>query len=120
MANRFISRILHGPAERVDAPLGGTRAEAVQRLQVGISGIVIMLLLVTLADVVRDRADQTDSEAVPQAAATVEPEEAEVPQSDPLAEAGVVPELPAEPAPTPSPTATASVLRDDIRQTETE
>ena len=68
----------------------------------------------------RDRADQTDAEAVPEAAATVEPEAAEAPQSDPLAEAGVVPELPAEPTPTPSPTATASVLRDDILPSDTE
>jgi hypothetical protein len=112
MANRFLDRIMHGPADRVDAPLGGTREEAVQRLQVGISGIVVMLLLVGLADVVRDRAEQTDAAAVPEAAATVEPEAVDAPQTDPLAEAGVVPELPAEPAPSPTPT--ASVLRQDI------
>ncbi|MDN3646029.1 hypothetical protein QWY75_07405 [Pontixanthobacter aestiaquae] len=110
MANRFIRRILHGPAEQADAPLGGTRAEAIQRLQVGLSGIGLMIILVALADVVSERAEQTDAASVPEAVATVEPESTEAPQSDPLAEAGVVPELPAEPDPTP----TASVLRQDI------
>lgn len=116
MANRFISRILNGPAEQVDAPPSGARAEAVQRLQVGISGIVIMFMLVMLADIVRDGADQTEAAAVPEAAATVEPEPTVTPKADPLAEAGVVPEVPAEPR--PSPTATASVLRNDIRTRE--
>lgn len=112
MANRLLKRIMHGPADQVGAPLGGTRAEAMQRLQVGISGIVVMLLLVGLADVIRDRAQQTDAAAVPEAAATVEAEPVDAPQTDPLAEAGVVPELPAEPVPSSTPT--ASVFRPDV------
>ncbi|MXO89536.1 hypothetical protein [Pontixanthobacter aquaemixtae] len=114
MANRFLSRILHGPTEAPDVPLGGTRAEAVQRLQVGISGVVLMIMLVYLADVIRDRADETEAAVAPEAVATVAPEPTETPKSDPLAEAGVVPELPAEP--TPSPTPTASVLRNQNEQ----
>ncbi len=97
MANRFLERIMHGPADDGSVPLGGTRAEAIQRLQIGASGIFVIVLLVALADVVRDRADQTDAEAVPEAAATIAAEVEAPPQSDPLADAGVVPDLPADP-----------------------
>lgn len=102
MANRFIERIIHGPSDADAAPLGGTRAQALHRLQIGVSGIVVMIMLVALADVVRDRADQAEAESVPDAAATTAPETVDTPQSDPLADAGVVPDLPAEPAATPT------------------
>lgn len=98
MANRFLERIMHGPADAGAMPLGGTRSEAVQRLQIGISGIVVMIMLVTLADTIRDRAEETDASAVPAASATTEPDATPTAQSDPLAEAGVVPDLPADPA----------------------
>ena len=75
------------------APLGGTRAEAVQRLQFGVGGLVAMILLVGIANIVVDRARETEATTVPQAAATVE---AEASQSDPLVDAGIVPDLPAE------------------------
>jgi len=97
MANRFLERFMHGPADDGSSSLGGTRAEALQRLQVGMSGIVAIVLLIALADIVRDRADQTDAEAVPEAAATVAPEPTNTAPSDPLAGAGVVPDLPADP-----------------------
>lgn len=77
------------------APLGGTRAEAVQRLQVGLSGIAAMVLLVGLANVIQNRARETEELAVPGAAPTTEPTEAPQ-QRDPLADAGVVPDLPVE------------------------
>ncbi|WP_271077147.1 hypothetical protein [Aurantiacibacter sp. MUD61] len=82
-------------------PLGGTRAERVQRLQVGLFGIVAMVLLIGLADIVISRAQQTEAITVPDAAPTVEPTETAAPR-DPLSDAGVVPELPAEPTPTTS------------------
>lgn len=88
--------------EREGAPLGGTRAEATQRLQVGLSGIAAMVLLVGLASIIGNQAEQTELEAVPDAAPTTEPTEAP-PQRDPLADAGVVPDIPAEPTPSPSP-----------------
>jgi hypothetical protein len=53
------------------APLGGTRSEAVQRLQVGLSLLAGVILLIGLANVIEDRAKETDAAAVPQAAATV-------------------------------------------------
>ena len=81
-----------------DVPLGGTRAQAVHRLQIGIAGVVLMVLLVGLASLVQDRAREVDASSVPAAAATTEPSAART-QADPLVEAGVVPDLPAEPKP---------------------
>lgn len=79
----------------VPAPLGGTRAQAMQRLQVGASLLVGIVLVVGLANVIEDRAKQADAQAVPDAASTVEATAA-APAVDPLADAGVVPDLPAE------------------------
>ena len=85
------------------APLAGTRAERIQRLQIGLIGISAMVLLLGLADIVTERAQQTQADAVPEAAPTVEPSET-APPRDPLADAGVVPELATSPTPTASPT----------------
>lgn len=90
-----------GAAPPEGAPLGGTRAEAVQRLQVGLFGICAMILLVGLASIIGNQADITQEGAVPDAAPTTEPTEA-APQRDPLADAGIVPDIPAEPTPTPT------------------
>ena len=84
------------------APLGGTHAQAMQRLQIGLAGLGAMVLMIGLANVIMDRAQQTEADAVPQAAATVAAEPVAPPQNDPLAEAGVVPDLPADPNPTPT------------------
>lgn len=81
---------------REGAPLGGTKAEATQRLQVGLAGVGSMVLLVGLASIIGNQADRTQDAAVPDAAPTTEPVEAP-PQTDPLADAGILPELPAEP-----------------------
>ncbi len=109
---------MHGPADKRAMPLGGTNAEALQRLQIGAAGIVVMLLLVTLADVITERADRAEAEAVPEAAATVAPEPTEAPQSDPLVDAGVVPDLPAETAEEPE--QEAAILPEQGPATETE
>ncbi len=82
--------------ERDGAPLGGTRAEAIQRLQVGLFGLFSMVLVVGVANIIYNRAQQTEELAVPEAAPTTEPTEAP-PQRDPLADAGVVPDIPTEP-----------------------
>lgn len=81
---------------RDGAPLGGTKAEANQRLQVGLTGIGSMVLLVGLASIIGGQAARTEMAAVPDAAPTTEPIEVS-PQSDPLADAGIVPDIPAEP-----------------------
>lgn len=83
-------------------PLGGTRAESMQRLQVGASLLLGIILIVGLANVIEERAKQSDRAAVPEAAATVAPPDS-APANDPLADAGVVPDLPAQPSPTAVP-----------------
>jgi len=84
------------------APLGGTKAEARQRMQVGLAGLLTMVLLVSLASVLGSQADQAEEQAVPDAASTTEPTEAAT-QRDPLADAGIVPEIPTEPEPEATP-----------------
>ncbi len=85
----------NGGDERDGAPLGGTRAEAVQRLQVGLFGLFSMVLVVGVANIVYNRAQQSEAAAVPDAAPTTEPTEAP-PQRDPLVDAGILPDIPAE------------------------
>ncbi|QZH75462.1 MAG: hypothetical protein JY451_02255 [Erythrobacter sp.] len=97
--------------ETLSSPLGGTRAERIQRLQVGLFGVLSMVLLIGLADVVISRAQLTEASAVPEAAPTVVAEETDAPR-DPLADAGVVPALP--PQPTASPTGRAAPRAGDI------
>lgn len=81
-------------------PLAGTRAQSLHRLQVGISLLLGIVLIVGLANVIEERAKQSEDNAVPEAAATVAPTPAST-ANDPLADAGVVPDLPAEGAQTP-------------------
>lgn len=87
--------------EAASAPLSGTRAQRMHRLQLGVGLLAGMVLLVGLANIIQNRARVTEENAVPEAAPTVEPDEQPV-QRDPLADAGVVPDLPTEPTPTPS------------------
>ncbi|WP_205958346.1 hypothetical protein [Qipengyuania sediminis] len=83
------------------APLGGGRGEAMRRLQIGASGLAAVLVLIGLASLVKDRASEADSTAVAGAAATTAPAPA-TDAADPLAEAGVVPEIPEAPTGTPA------------------
>ncbi|MBS1239721.1 MAG: hypothetical protein H6R45_427 [Proteobacteria bacterium] len=86
-----------------DAPLvapGKARAEVVRRLQIGITGLFAMILLVSLASIIKDRANESEKTTVPDASASTAGET--TPNKDPLADAGVVPELPAEPSAAPS------------------
>ncbi len=76
-------------------PLGGTRRERVQRLQIGLFGIIAVVIMIGLADIVITRAQLTEEAAVPDAAPTVQPTETAAPR-DPLSDVGVVPEVPAE------------------------
>lgn len=101
MAQGRFSRRLTGMPERDEAapegaPLGGTKAEATQRLQIGLFGLGSMVLLVGLASIIGSQADLAEEASVPDAAPTTEPTEAPA-QTDPLADAGIVPDIPAEP-----------------------
>ncbi len=80
------------------APLSGTKAEATQRLQIGLFGLGSMVLLIGLATIIGNQADLTQEGSVPEAAPTTEPVDAPQ-QSDPLADAGIVPDIPTEPVP---------------------
>ncbi|ANY20008.1 hypothetical protein A6F68_01492 [Tsuneonella dongtanensis] len=100
------------PDDTASSPLAGTRAQALQRLQVGISLLLGIVLIVGLANVIEERAKQSENAAVPEAAATVAPSPTAM-ANDPLADAGVVPDLPAEGADAPSPAPAASDGADD-------
>lgn len=79
------------------------RSVSLHRLQVGVSGLVGIVLMLALANVITDRADRTEAGSVPDAAATVSPgPTAHSQQNDPLAEAGVVPGPKASPTSTPT------------------
>ena len=85
-----------------EAPLGGTKAEAMQRLQIGVTGLAAVVAMVGLAGIIGGVADQAEEDAVPDAAPTTEPTAAP-PQRDPLADAGVVPDIAVEPQAPASP-----------------
>lgn len=79
-----------------EAPLAGTRSQAMQRLQIGLFGVAAMILLVSLANIILTNAQQNEARVVPEAAPTVAAGEEAAPVSDPLADAGVVPDMPDE------------------------
>lgn len=81
--------------QSAEPPLAGTRAERIQRLQIGLFGVCALALMVGLAGAITNRAQETEDNSVPEAAPTVIASETNAP-SDPLADAGVVPELSAE------------------------
>ncbi|TNE32901.1 MAG: hypothetical protein EP350_05260 [Alphaproteobacteria bacterium] len=89
-------------APDVESASNQARSESVHRLQIGLSGLAAMVLLVGLANMIQDRARVAESMSVPEAAPTTEPSSQPI-QSDPLADAGLVPDLPVEPSASPPP-----------------
>lgn len=81
MARASEAPAVPAPAARV------LRAQAVQRLQVGLAGLAAMLLLVGLASVINDQLRRSDAAPVVSASASASPE------SDPLADIGVIPSV---------------------------
>lgn len=79
-----------------EAPLAGTRSQALQRLQIGVFGLAAMVLLVSLANIILTNARQNEARVVPEAAPTVAAKATAAAASDPLADAGVVPNMPHE------------------------
>ncbi len=78
--------------EELTVTTGPTRAEAIFRLQIGLAGLVAMLMMIGLANIIMDRAKESDATTVPEAASTAAPVKTPpVPGSDPLADAGVIP-----------------------------
>jgi hypothetical protein len=88
-------------AQPAPSPVNG--GEVVHRLQVGLIGLGAMVLLVGVADMIMTRAQQTELSAVPEAAATVEPEAATGEANNALEAAGVVPDLPEDAGEAPVP-----------------
>lgn len=82
------------------APLAGTRRQRFQRLQVGFFGLGAMVLLVGLANIIMSGAQQSQATAVvEELPAPIATGDVPAPR-DPLADAGVAPDLPAESVPT--------------------
>ena len=73
-------------------PLTGKR-QATQRVQIGLVGLAAMILLVGLASIIMRNAQQNQALVVPEAAPTVAVTPPKQPVSDPLADAGVVPDM---------------------------
>lgn len=97
-------------------PLGGTRAEAIHRLQVGLLGLGAIVLMVGLANVVMERAKESEATTVPQSSATVAAQGPAAPNKDPLADAGVVPDLPAQTPRSAAPAANPPADRSSAAQ----
>ena len=83
------------------APPRRSRANSIQRLQIGLTGLGAILLVIAVAGIIKDRVDETEATIVADAG-EAPPVEAE-PQNDALVDAGLVPDLPAEPTPTVAP-----------------
>ena len=75
------------------APLAGTRAQRVQRLQVGLFGLGMMVLLVGLASVILRSAQETKATVAVEAVPVAPQPQDTAAASDPLADAGVVPDI---------------------------
>lgn len=100
----LLPQLLRPTAEKAQpAPLPVNGGEVAHRLQVGLIGLGAMVLLVGVADMIMTRAQQTELSAVPEAAATVEPETNPSQNNNALEAAGVVPDLPKDAVEEPVP-----------------
>lgn len=99
MAEDQLSSIVEpvtAPQHYVPATARELRAQSVHRLQIGLFGLIAMLLIVGLANIIMDQAKHTDAtDPIEQVIAADEPPKK--PAVDPLADIGVAP--PADPAP---------------------
>ena len=82
----------------------------------GAVGVVAVLLLIGLASIIKDRATETENTSVAEAAATMAPS-ASTAAADPLAEAGVVPDIPSSDSPRAdrATTRSAGTTAQDVR-----
>ncbi|HOB15288.1 MAG TPA: hypothetical protein PK680_07150 [Novosphingobium sp.] len=103
---RRVLEPLAGPQHFVPPGARELRAQAVQRLQIGLFGIAAVLLIVGLANIINDRARMVEQIGAPPAAkasASASPA-----SSDPLAEIGVVPSAVPSETPSAAPTHSAA------------
>jgi hypothetical protein len=99
----------------IHVPLQGTRAQTLQRLQVGLGGLLAMILLVGLANIIMDRARETEAAAVPEAAAA-SGQGGAAGVNDPLADAGVAPDVTVDPKPRPISTPDPDAIPDSPKR----
>jgi hypothetical protein len=74
-------------------PLGGTRQQRLQRLQVGLLGLGAVLLLVGLANIIISSARESEVAAVTDLPPATAEDLPQPKARDPLADAGVAPDL---------------------------
>src|SRR5690606_652473 len=79
--------------------LAGNRSQTMQRLQPGLVRLAAMVLLISMARIISSSAQENEARVVPEAAPTVVPAPQPTTARDPLADAGVVPEVPDQPLP---------------------
>lgn len=100
---RRVLQPLVAPQHYVPPSARELRAQAIQRLQAGLFGMAMIVLVVGLANVINDRARLADvANKLPTAASPAANVEA---KSDPLADIGVVPSSAPEASATPKPAA---------------
>lgn len=96
---------LQAPRHFVPPTARELRSQAVHRLQIGLFGLCAMLMIVGLANIIRDKLRLNETQDPIQQVVSVDAKPTKT-ASDPLADIGVVPA--ADPSPTPTPTATPS------------
>ena len=100
---RRVLQPLVAPQHYVPPSARELRAQAIQRLQAGLFGMAMIVLVVGLANVINDRARLADvANKLPTAASPAANVEA---KSDPLADIGVVPSSAPEASAPPKPAA---------------
>ena len=100
---RRVLQPLVAPQHYVPPGARELRAQAVQRLQAGLFGMALIVLVVGLANVINDRA--RSAEAANKLPSAASPMATASPKSDPLADIGVVPSSAPEAVAPPKPAA---------------
>lgn len=96
MSNTFLDRLMVKPDVNELEHYGhDRRQEALQRMQIGLAGLAVIILLIVLTETILRQTAQNTAKVVV-AEATAPKNDKTAPQIDPLAEAGLVPDLPAE------------------------
>lgn len=89
-------KLPNAAGDHAPAPNGRWGGALMQRLQIGLFGLAAMILLVGLANIIMNSAQENQARVVPEAAPTIAVSPSTTPASDPLADAGVVPDFPGE------------------------
>ena len=92
--DRLEGEVPQGEAIAVPAP-NGSPDTTIQRLQIAIAGLGAVLLVIGVVNFVMERLDRAEAALVAQTGEA--PIETAEPQNDALVDAGLVPDLPAEP-----------------------